>query len=213
MKKEISNQVTGTLIIFLIFAIVTFGAVGTKEVSLIIASCILGVLTLLFTLNAIKVIKKEKGIKTKYNFNYGLCIGFVVIAALFGISLALFIKNVSYKNNGIETTATVYDVSRTKTYKTEYNDDGSSYEKEEVSCDVFISYVVNGKEYRSKLNPGNCKYSIDDKVKIYYNKDDPTKIESNSTLILIVALLITGTGFIVFIIKCIKSLTTSKKKK
>jgi len=213
MKNLIFNQIVGTLMVFFLFVVFILAAIITKETIWILSSTILGILFLLFALNSIKVIKKEKGIKHKYNFNYGLCIGFVVLATMFGSSLALFITNISYRVNGIETTAIVYDINKETNYKIEYDGNGNSYEKKKEKCDVYIKYNVDNQEYNTKLNAGGCHYSKGDKIKIYYDKDNPSKIESNLILVLGLALLITGLGFGLFIVKCIKLFSKTKNKK
>ena len=182
---------------FFIFGIFTFMAVLTKHTLLIVVSVILGIFTFLIMLNSIKVIKKEKGIKVKHDFNYGALIIFIAILSIFGACLAILINNISYRKNGIETTAIVYDVDKEINYKTEYGDDGNSYGRREERCNVYVRYNVQGKEYNKKLKSGSCKYSIDDKVKIYYDKDNPEKFVSNSVGIL---LFVT----IIYIIQCIK---------
>lgn len=213
MKATIRNQITGTLGVSIIFIISLLAAIMTKEIIWIIASSILGLLTLLFTLNSIKVIKKEKGIKLKHDINYGLCIGFIVLTTMFGVSIALFINNISYRINGIETTAVIYNIDKKTNYKTEYKDDGSSYQKKEEKCNVYIKYTVDNKEYKTKLNSGDCHYTMGDKVKIYYDREDPSKIESNSLFIILFTLLFTGFVFTLFIVKCIKSYSKPKKNK
>lgn len=122
------NQILRTLMFFFAFSIFTFIAIGTKDTIMIVASVILGVLTLLFVLNSIKVIKQEKEIKIKHNKNYAFFICLIVICSIFGAFLSLLIKNISYRVNGIETIATVYEVDRIVNYKTEY-EDGNAYKK------------------------------------------------------------------------------------
>ena len=83
MNIVILNQILGTLGFFIAFAVSTFAAVTTKDIVWIIASVIFGVLTLLFTLNSIKVIKQEKGIKIKHNINYTYFICLIIICSFF----------------------------------------------------------------------------------------------------------------------------------
>ena len=58
MNVVILNQILGTFMSLLIFAGFTFMAVVSKNVITIIISIMLGILTLLLTLNSVKVIKK-----------------------------------------------------------------------------------------------------------------------------------------------------------
>lgn len=183
MKKTIFYQILGPLMIFFILAIFTFMAIGTKDIIMIIASIILGILFILFSLNSIKVIKKEKGKKIKYDINYNLIIGLIIILSMFGVCLTLLIRNVVYRLNGIETTAIVYDIDKEINYKTEYDEDGNSYEKKEEKCDVYIKYYVGNKEYKNKLDVSSCRKSIGDEIKIYYSKDNPSDFVSSSITI------------------------------
>lgn len=210
----IRNQILGTLMIYFILAVCIFLAIGSKDLIMIIISVILGILTLLFTFNAIKVIKKEKGKKIKYDINYNLYIILIILCTMFGISLFLLSKNIIFRINGVETTATIYKIDREISYKTEYDDDGNSYDKKEEKCDVYIKYYVEEKEYDTKLDVNSCNHKENDKIKIYYEKDNPNNFVSNSIVILIIANLITGFGLVVFIVQWIKSnLRKNKKKK
>lgn len=101
MKRVIMNQILGTLMFFFAFFTFTFMVVGTKDTIIIVASVILGVLTLLFVLNSIKVIKQEKEIKIKHNKNYAFFICLIVICSIFGACLSVLIKNISYRVNVI----------------------------------------------------------------------------------------------------------------
>ena len=207
------NQILGTLMFFFVFAVLTFMAIETKNTVMIVASVILGILTLLFVLNSIKVIKKEKGIKIKHEINYTFFICLIIICSIFGVCLTLLIKNISYRINGVETVATVYEVDRTINYKTEYDDDGNSYEKKEEKCEVYINYNVDNQEYNNRLDVDTCEYDEGDKIKIYYDKDNPDDFVSNSVTILLIATIFTGLVLIIFIVQSIKSLKKKKKSK
>ena len=207
----IFNQIMGTLVFVVLFILCLGGFFITKGIPFLVCSAFFGILSLLFTLNSIKIIKKEKGIKVKHDFNYGLCIGFVFIAFIFGVSLALFIKNYSYRINGVETISIVYDKNKTVSYRKEHDEDGNSYEVKKEHCDVFVKYVVDEKEYKAKLEAGDCKYSVGDSVTIYYDKNDPSKFVSNSIGILIFAVLFSGFVFVLFCFKCIKAYFDTKK--
>lgn len=213
MKIVIMNQILGTLMFFFVFAVLTFMAIETKNTVMIVASVILGILTLLFVLNSIKVIKKEKGIKIKHEINYTFFICLIIICSIFGVCLTLLIKNISYRINGVETVATVYEVDRTINYKTEYDDDGNSYEKKEEKCEVYINYNVDNQEYNNRLDVDTCEYDEGDKIKIYYDKDNPDDFVSNSVTILLIATIFTGLVLIIFIVQSIKSLKKKKKSK
>ncbi len=213
MKIVIVNQILGTLMIFFVFAVVTFMAITTKDIIMIIASVILGVLSLLFALNSIKVIKREKGIKSKFDINYTFFICLIIICSIFGVCLSLLIKNISYRINGVETIATIYKVDRTVNYKTEYDNDGNAYEKKEEKCIVYINYNVNNNEYNNELDVSSCKYDEGDKIKIYYDQDNPNDFVSNSIAILLVATIFVGLVLLILVVKSIKPLKKNTKKK
>lgn len=213
MNKVIKNQIIGTLMLFFVFVVCTYMAVATKDRIIILASVILGILTLLLTLNSIQVIKREKGIKIKHDINYTFFICLIVICSIFGVCLSLLIKNISYRINGIEKIATVYEVDRTVNYKTEYDEDGNAYEKKEEKCKVYINYNVDNNEYNNKLDVDTCKYDEGDEIKIYYDKDNPNYFVSNSITILLIVTIISGLTLLIFIIKSIKSLKKKNKSK
>lgn len=213
MNGVIINQIVGTLMFFIMFVICTFAAVMTKDIPWIVASVVLGILSVLFLLNSIKVIKQEKGIKLEKDVNYGVWIGFIVILTLFGTCSVLLARNIYFRVTGEKTTAVVYDINRTVTYDTEYDDDGNSYEKEDEHCDVFVEYDVKNKKYKSKLEAGNCKLDKGDKVTIYYNKDNPNDFVSGNLWILTFASIFTGFGFILYVVQWIKGTKKKKKKK
>ncbi|MGN1000588.1 MAG: DUF3592 domain-containing protein [Bacilli bacterium] len=210
MKQVIFNQILGTLIISFIFVGFTFFAIVTKEIIVIIISIVLGILTLLFALNSIKVIKKVKGIKVKYDFNYGVIIGFIAILLIFVVCLYYLIDEVYFRINAGETTSIVYDIDKETKYKTEYDDDGNSYIKKEEKCDVYIKYSVENKEYNSKLDNNSCKYSIGDDIKIYYDKDDPSYFTTSSIALLIIVTLFSGIVLIIYLVQWIKSYLKEK---
>lgn len=164
------------------------------------------------TLNSIKVIKQEKGVKLKRNINYN----FGVILSVFGIFLYIFssmlIQNIFYRINGVETVAKVYSVKQNISYKTKYDNEGNSYEEKIKNCDNYVTYYVDEKRYNSKLNSKVCKYRVNDKVKIYYDKNNPKKIESNSVIILVLVNILIWSLFIIFIYQFLKSKKKVKRK-
>lgn len=213
MKRVVINQILGTFLFFFIFAAFTFIAVQSKDKIIIVVSIILGILTLLFVLNSIKVIQQEKGIKIKHDINYSFFICLIMICGIFGTFLSLLVKNFSYRINGIEVIATVYEVDRTVSYKTEYDDDGNEYEKKEEKCKVYINYNVDNNKYNNKLDVDTCKYDEGDEIKIYYNKDNPNDFVSSSISILLIATIFTGVVLLIFVTQSIKSLKKKSKLK
>lgn len=213
MKRVVINQILGTFLFFFIFAAFTFIAVQSKDKIIIVVSIILGILTLLFVLNSIKVIQQEKGIKIKHDINYSFFIYLIMICGIFGTFLSLLVKNFSYRINGIEVIAIVYEVDRTVSYKTEYDDDGNEYEKKEEKCKVYINYNVDNNKYNNKLDVDTCKYDEGDEIKIYYNKDNPNDFVSSSISILLIATIFTGVVLLIFVTQSIKSLKKKSKLK
>jgi len=212
MKRVLRNQIIGTLMFFFVFVVFTFMAIVSKDTVMIVASVILGVLTLLFILNSIKVFKQEKGIKNKYNINYTFFISLIIICSIFGAFFTVLIKNIYYRVNGVETIATVYELDRKVNYKTEYDDDGNEYEKKEEKCKVYIKYIVDSIEYKNKLDVDTCNYDEGDEINIYYDKENPNNFVSNSITILLIITIFSGLVLLIFIIQSIKSLKRKKKR-
>ena len=46
--------------------------------------------------------------------------------------------------------------------------------------EVYVSYEVNGTSYESRLNGYSFNYHEGQKIKIYYDKNDPSSIGSKS---------------------------------
>ena len=100
--------------------------------------------------------------------------------------------------------AIIYDMNKEIKYVTEYDKDGNSYEKKKAVCESYIKYNAENEEYKTKINVG-CKYFIGDKVKIYYNKDDPSELFIDTIVLLGVGTLISGIVLIIYIVKWVKS--------
>ena len=201
------NQIIANIMLTFILLILIFFAVITGDITLIVASIVFGVLVILFILQAIKVIKLDKGKKVKHNTNYTLYIVLIIVGVFFTILLSLLIKNITYRVNGVEATATVYKVDQTIDYRTEYDENGNSYQNKEEHCDVYIRYKVQNKEYETKLDFPSCKYKKEDKIKIYYSKGNPEKVVSSAIsnlIILIIGVMFSGAVFLYIIIKSLK---------
>ena len=203
----VMNQIIANILLLFIEAVLILFAVKTGELGYIIASIVFGILTILFILQAVKVIKKEKGAKVKRDINYTVYIVLIIVTTFFIIFMSLLVKNISYRKDGVETTAIVYQVDKNIDYKTEYDSDGNPYQAKHEICDVYIKYRVETNEYKSKLDMSSCGYSKGDKVKIYYQKDNPNKFvngSSSSLIILIVSTLFTGCVLLFIVYKLIK---------
>ena len=97
----------------------------------------------------------------------------IVWSVFFVLGLCVFIGGVvacfyvfDYSDK-IETTAIITSI---KTY-------GSGDDK---THKVFVSYEVDGVEYESRLNGYSSSYYEGKRIKIYYDKEDPSKIGSKS---------------------------------
>ena len=65
-----------------------------------------------------------------------------------------------------------------------------------ATYDVTVKYTVDGKEYTATLDDIS-KYKVGDKMKIYYNPDDPGKITQTKSLILPTAFILGGIASLV----------------
>lgn len=96
-------------------------------------------------------------------------------------------------------------VSNVKLIEDEHIDvDGN---RTDATYDVSVKYTVDGKEYVSSLY-NVSKYNIGDKINIYYNPEDPSKITQTKSLLFPLAFIITGiaslVGGIISIINFVK---------
>lgn len=131
---------------------------------------------------------------------------FIFIGLLIIIGGLVGIYFVFQYEGKIETTGVITQIS---TYET--SDDKAEHE-------VYVSYVVDGEEYESKLNGYSSGFYEGQELDIYYDSDNPNKIGSKSLdyiLFLIpvfglVFLIIGGTGKIIKIKK--KSLEKNLRK-
>ena len=93
---------------------------------------------------------------------------FVIVGAIFCLIGIALCGNIFNYENKIETTGNIAEI---ETYTD--NDD-------EVEHDVYVSYTVAGKKYRSKLNGYSFDFYEGKEIKIYYDKDNPNKIGMKS---------------------------------
>ena len=111
---------------------------------------------------------------------------FVIVGAIFCLIGIALCGNIFNYENKIETTGTIAEIV---THTDNNNDD--------VEHDVYVSYTVAGKKYRSKLNGYSFDFYEGKEIKIYYDKDNPNKIGMKSLDKLF--LLFPGFGMIFFI--------------
>lgn len=213
MKFQRKQIIVGLILFSIVYGIVLFFALKTKNTIPVLVGFMVVLMAILMIADIIE--RQIKGdpskIKNDINFPYFVYLTFLV--TLFTCLLLLTLNSISYKINGIEATATVYDIDKTIRYKTEYDDDGNSYEKKEETCEVYIQYDVDGKEYKTNLDVRDCNMNIGQKVKIYYNKDNPSEYASDSSPILAFATAIAGLGLGIYLFMTYKDLFSKKKKK
>ena len=119
---------------------------------------------------------------------------------IFGvIVLIINIKNQDY----IEVTSTVSKVELAEAAHTDV--DGNYIE---ATYDVTVKYTVDGNDYETVLG-GLSKYNVGDKMPIYYNPEDPSKITQTKSLILPIGLIVVG--FISLVIGIISGIKAIKK--
>ena len=106
-----------------------------------------------------------------------------IMLIVFGV--IVFVIN-SKNQNYVEVESTVVNVVLAEE---EYTDsEGNHFE---ATYDVTVKYTVDGKEYEGVLN-GLSKYTVNDKIKIYYNPKDPSKITQTKSMILPIAFILGG---------------------
>lgn len=175
----------------------------------------------LFFLNMIRVIKEELGHKdtSKVNYTYFICL--IIGSVFFGVSLYGNIESMDFRKNAKETSGTIYDIEKSVLYKTEYDEDGNSYEKKEETCRNYVQYEVDGKTYKDKLSLVSCNYEIGDEVGIYYDVDNPAIMEEKNNKYFLIFAFFLSTIFMCFIVvaglkemfSTVKSMKKTLKKK
>ena len=128
-----------------------------------------------------------------------------IILIIFGIFM--FIVNNNNKNYvEVESTVTSVNIDQEA-----YIDvDGNQVE---ATYTVNLKYNVDGKEYTGDLS-GVSKYNIGDKIKIYYNPDDPTQITQTKSLILPIVIVVAGLSSLTFgIVSSIRAIKEHKELK
>ena len=113
----------------------------------------------------------------------------IIFAGIGGVFfiIGIFIMVGIFSNyaNAVDTKGTI----------TEIRSYGSSDDR---SHDVYVSYVVDGKEYVSELNAYSSTYYKGKEIKIYYDKNNPNKIGVKSMDLIF--LIFPGIGLIFLII-------------
>lgn len=214
-KIFIKNQIFAMVLVGILLVAVITAAIVTKKVSMYVAATIFTIEYILMLLHEINLIKEAAGHKVKKNPIYMWLFIFILIMTLIGAFTMLVIKDIKIKSNSIETQATIYKIDKKIEYKTEYDEEGNSYENRVEKCDNYITYNIDNKKYYTKLSTTNCKYEPKDKITIYYNKDNPNEIvEEGMIFFKLLGLVIALIGLFAFFYSSFKSKKgTTKRKK
>ena len=128
-----------------------------------------------------------------------------ILVTIFGIITFIITLN---NQNYIKTEATVTKVTLVEEAYTDT--DGNHVD---ATYDVRLKYTVDGKEYETTLNNVG-KYKKNEKVKIYYNPEDPNKITQTKSIFIPIVFIVAGIASIVGgIISAINAVKKSKKMK
>ena len=103
----------------------------------------------------------------------------------------IFFFAINNSQNYVETTSTISNVTLVEDAYTDT--DGN---RVEATYDIEVKYVVDGQEYKSTL-PGMGKRNIGEKMKIYYNPDDPSQITQSKSLIIPIVMVVGGIASLV----------------
>ena len=122
---------------------------------------------------------------------------FASIGAIFVIIGLVVFGNIFNYANKVDTVGTITEISSYR--NTNHN----------RNHEVYVSYTVEGKEYESILNSYSSSFYEGTEIKIYYDKDNPSKIGVKSLDLLflifpgigLIFLIIGGTGILVKINK------------
>ena len=122
---------------------------------------------------------------------------FAIVGAIFVIIGLTVMKNKLNYENKVDTKGTITEILS-------YRDSTGDEEHE-----VYVSYTVGGRRYRAKLNGYSSSFYEGKEIKIYYDKDNPSKIGVKSLDLLflifpgigLIFLIIGGTGILVKINK------------
>ena len=106
-----------------------------------------------------------------------------IILIIFGIYMFIINNN---NQNYVETESTV---TSAEVDQEAYTD--AEGNQVEATYTVKLTYTVNEKEYKGELS-GVSKHNTGDKMKIYYNPDNPTQITQTKSLILPVVIILAG---------------------
>lgn len=119
----------------------------------------------------------------------------------------MFVIN-NNNQNYIKTTSTVKEVILTE--DAHLDEDGNQVD---ATYSIKVGYTVDKKEYEAELD-GMSKHKIGDKITIYYNPKDPSKITQTKSLILPIIFIIAGIASLIGgIVSAINAIKRHKKMK
>ncbi len=123
---------------------------------------------------------------------------FASVGAIFVIIGFVVSLNIFNDKNKVNTVGTITEIS--------------SYSRDDNrNHDVYVSYIVDGKEYESRLYSYSSSFYEGKKINIYYDKENPNKIGVKSLDLLF--LIFPGIGLIFLIIGGTGILIKKNKKK
>lgn len=126
-------------------------------------------------------------------------IGFIIAGIIFCfISILLYINYSNFMKTAISTTAEISDIRRVR-----------SFIGRRSMKVVYVSYVVDGKKYKARLNHHSIGTYEGKEITVYYQKDDPYVIK---VVYDIIHPLIYGGCSIIFILIGVSGILESMKK-
>ena len=197
--KKIINRIP-LLVISLFFTIVGFILIDKTNLIQILL-CILGIIISLFLL--IDIIQEIRIIKHPSIKRNHMFIRTIIAICLISLSVAFIIKvtdNSIFLISNKSTDATITNVNY---YRDEvrYSIDDYPKRTDKYTCSTQITYTINNEQYSNYLDTNQCLFKENNKVTIYYNKDNPTEIRSIPVILLpIILSIISIIGTIVFFI-------------
>lgn len=197
--KKIINRIP-LLVISLFFTIVGFILIDKTNLIQILL-CILGIIISLFLL--IDIIQEIRIIKHPSIKRNHMFIRTIIAICLISLSVAFIIKvtdNTIFLISNKSTDATITNVNY---YRDEvrYSIDDYPKRTDKYTCSTQITYTINNEQYSNYLDTNQCLFKENNKVTIYYNKDNPTEIRSIPVILLpIILSIISIIGTIVFFI-------------
>jgi len=131
---------------------------------------------------------------------------FFIPTGLFLIIFGVLVFVINFNNQNYLEIQSV--VSNVELSQEEYTDgDGNTVE---ATYNVKVKYTVNGKEYETELTDiSKCK--VGDKMKIYYNPNNPNEITQSKSLVF--PLIIIGLGIASFVFGLISAFKYNKSIK